>query len=260
LDPSAALTERMSQFHAMVGLSATLQPISRLTTDLGFPLEVVSLGYVFPAENTQTILVSRVSTAWKDRESQLVTTARLMERCLEATPGSAAVYFPSFDTLHHVTSCWQILRRSVFRQAPEMSDQERAACLEAFLATPNAVFCGVLGGIFAEGVDFPPGALQAVLVYGPGYPPVGLRTALLSDHYETKLGRGYFYAATVPGIVRVVQAAGRLHRQATDRGVMLLFDRRFRWREITELFPTHWRVQVPEDPVVAVSDFWRARE
>ena len=64
--------------------------------------------------------------------------------------------------------------------------------------------------------------------FGPALPPVGLERDLLQEHYEGRYGQGFRYASLVPGMTRVVQAAGRLIRRLEDRGVVVLLDRRFR--------------------------------
>jgi Rad3-related DNA helicase len=118
------------------------------------------------------------------------------------------------------------------------------------------VLAAVLGGIFAEGIDLPPGALRAVLVAGPALPPVGLERTLLKDHYEDRYGEGFRYASLVPGITRVVQAAGRLIRRPEDRGVVVLIGRRFRWRDTAALLPSWWSPVSSLDPVQDVADFF----
>ncbi|MDX1385132.1 MAG: helicase C-terminal domain-containing protein, partial [Thermoanaerobaculia bacterium] len=44
----------------------------------------------------------------------------------------------------------------------------------------------------------------------------------------------------VPGMTRVVQAAGRLIRSDQDRGVIVLLDRRFVHRPYASHLPGHW--------------------
>ena len=115
----------------------------------------------------------------------------------------------------------------------------------------------MLGGVFAEGIDLPPGALSLVVVLSPALPPVSLERELLKDHFERRYGQGFLYASVVPGMTRVVQAAGRLHRRPEDRGVILLVDRRFRWREYNALLPPEWRPSFEVEPVPAIGEFFR---
>ncbi len=100
------------------------------------------------------------------------------------------------------------------------------------------------GGVFAEGVDYPGDMLQAVIVVGPCLPGVRLEQKLLQDYYEERFERGFEYAFVVPGMTRVVQAAGRLIRSASDRGVIALLDRRFLDLPYVDYLPTDW---IPPD-------------
>ena len=44
----------------------------------------------------------------------------------------------------------------------------------------------------------------------------------------------------IPGMNKVLQAAGRVIRTREDHGVILLLDERFRQREYSNLFPVEW--------------------
>jgi Rad3-related DNA helicase len=59
-------------------------------------------------------------------------------------------------------------------------------------------------------------------------------------------------------MTKVVQAAGRLIRRPTDRGVVVLIGKRFRWRDYASLLPADWHPQTPDDPALAIAAFWEA--
>ena len=142
-------------------------------------------------------------------------------------------------------------------QERAMSEADRRAWLARLMEGERLVLAAVLGGIFAEGIDLGEGALSGVLVCGPALPPVGLERDLLRNCYEERYGEGFRYASLVPGMTKVVQAAGRLVRTPEDRGVVVLVGRRFRWRDHAELLPEDWSPDIPDDPVAAVRAFWR---
>lgn len=119
------------------------------------------------------------------------------------------------------------------------------------------MLAAVLGGVFAEGIDLPHGALRTVVVVGPGLPPVGLERDLLRACFEQRYGQGFRYASLVPGLTRVVQAAGRLIRGPDDAGCIVLVGKRFRHREIAALLPEVWSPEVPDDPAAAVRAFFQ---
>lgn len=61
---------------------------------------------------------------------------------------------------------------------------------------------------------------------------------------EELFGAGYAYTYLYPGLRKIVQAAGRVIRTRHDRGVVYLIDDRFARREVRELLPSWWNLQV----------------
>src|SRR5690606_30557972 len=119
-------------------------------------------------------------------------TARLLSQAAAAVPGNVAIYFSSFAMLEDLMGRFEAADREVLAQRPGMAESERAAWL-ARLSRPGrpVVLAAALGGIFAEGIDLPAGALSAVFVVGPALPPVGLERDLLREHYERRFGQGF---------------------------------------------------------------------
>ena len=58
---------------------------------------------------------------------------------------------------------------------------------------------------------------------------------------------GFDFAYRYPGLSRVLQAAGRVIRSESDRGVVVLVDRRFQQARYRQLLPQHWRAQPCRD-------------
>ncbi|MEE2751517.1 MAG: helicase C-terminal domain-containing protein [Myxococcota bacterium] len=138
-----------------------------------------------------------------------------------------------------------------------MGDEERAA-LVGRLSDPGSVkvLHAVLGGIFAEGIDLPGGVLKAVVVVGPALPPVGLERDLIRKWCEERYGQGFAYAFLVPGMSKVVQAAGRVVRGPTERGLVALLGRRFGWRDYRALLPPDWEYELGVDPIIQAHAFF----
>jgi Rad3-related DNA helicase len=63
---------------------------------------------------------------------------------------------------------------------------------------------------------------------------------LLESEYQERFDRGFDYAYAIPGMTRVVQAAGRLIRSQRDTGVIALLDRRFLREPYRSLLPEAW--------------------
>ncbi len=60
------------------------------------------------------------------------------------------------------------------------------------------------------------------------------------DVFNKKNGLGYEYSYMYPGMNKILQAAGRVIRTESDRGVILLIDKRFMTVKYKKLFPREW--------------------
>ena len=264
LDPSGLVGPRIRRLGGVVLCSATLSPPRFYRDLLGLPpdrLDVLAVPSPFPPERRRVILAPRVSTRFRDRRAHADRTARLLEEVVHATPGNVALYFPSFAMLDDLVERLDLPDRRILRQARGLSDAERTAMLDALLERDGrTVLAACLGGVFAEGIDLPDGALRAVVVVGPALPPVGLERDLLRELYEERYGAGFAYASLIPGMTRVVQAAGRLVRGPGDAGCIVLVGQRFRWRDHAELLPAEWTPETPDDPGAAIRAFFAGLE
>lgn len=262
LDPSSYLRPRIARLGALVAASATLSPPSFYQDLLGLDAERserVVVGSPFHPSNRCILVAPGVSTTYRDRPRDAPATAALIEELAGVVPGNLAVYFPSFAMLQDISSRWELPGRELLIQERGMPEARRRAWLDRLGAGGRPVLlAAALGGVFAEGIDLPPGALEAIAVIGPALPPVGLERDLLRRHYGRRYGEGFTYASLVPGMTRVVQAAGRLHRRASDRGVIVLVGRRFRQPTYANILPADWAVERPRDPIATVRAFFAA--
>lgn len=123
-----------------------------------------------------------------------------------------------------------------------MTEPEREAFLAAFASEHEKTLVGfaVLGGIFGEGIDLVGERLIGAVIVGVGLPQLSAERDLIRDYFHEKIGFGFDYAYTFPGINRVLQAIGRVIRSETDRGLVLLIDTRFSEARYRRLFPDRW--------------------
>jgi DNA excision repair protein ERCC-2 len=261
LDPSRFMAPTLERLGGFVGASATVSPTRFYRDLLGLPPTTswIDVASPFPPSNQCVLVAPRVSTTFRDRVQHAQPTAELIQRCIEATPGNVALYAPSFAMLDDLTRRLRLEDRDLLVQERSMDDARREQWLERLRAGGRpVVLAAALGGIFAEGIDLPPGALSTVVVVGPALPPVGLERDLLRSYFEERYDNGFLYASLIPGMTRVVQAAGRLIRRAEDRGVVVLVGRRFRFREYAGLLPDRWNAQLSDEPAADVAKFWEA--
>ena len=115
-------------------------------------------------------------------------------------------------------------RARLLVQRADFSDFERQQILEALASPPSEgiLLFAVSGGMYAEGVDYPGELLSGVFVVSPALPQVSFERELLRRYFDEREEAGFDYAYLQPGMTRVVQAAGRLIRSETDRGVIAL--------------------------------------
>jgi DNA excision repair protein ERCC-2 len=99
--------------------------------------------------------------------------------------------------------------------------------------------------MYAEGVDYPGELLSGVFVVSPALPQVSFERELLRRYFDEREEAGFDYAYLQPGMTRVVQAAGRLIRSETDRGVIALICRRFVEEPYASRLPRDWYDETP---------------
>lgn len=157
-----------------------------------------------------------------------------------AKKGNYIVFFPSYQYMNRVREVKKRFGKTgksmeVLIQDSHMTEEEREAFLQKFSPERTAerdtslvAFC-VMGGLFSEGIDLTGDRLIGVIVVGTGLPMVCTEQKILQGYFEEAGKDGFAYAYQYPGMNKVLQAAGRVIRTASDQGVILLLDDRF-WR------------------------------
>ena len=244
-DPSRFLGGVINRCHSVIGLSATLSPHEFYRDLLGFdPSRTAALRVTnpFPQENRRVVIDNQVETTWRERPVFAPIIGERLSRFADAVPGNCLALFPSYAFLGDVAVHLQTQQKRVLVQARGDGAAQRNEILETLRTAifGDVLLLAVAGGVFAEGVDYPGEMLKAVAVVGPCLPALSLEQQLLRDYYDERFERGFEYAFVVPGMTRVVQAAGRLIRSPEDQGVIALFDKRFLRRTYREHLPPDW--------------------
>lgn len=185
-------------------------------------------------------------------------------RVAEAKKGNYLAFFPSYRFLEEVLAVFQEKMPEEMEyivQSQYMNEEAREIFLETFEEERDHSLIGfcVMGGIFSEGIDLVEERLIGAFVVGTGLPQVCSEREILKHYFDGKSGRGFDYAYLYPGMNKVLQAAGRVIRTDTDRGVILLLDDRFRNSQYTEIFPREWSVReacTVENIEEKVRKFW----
>lgn len=251
VDPSYDLEERLKQSKAAVFFSGTLLPMEYHRKLLAAQDEDTSL-YVqssFDYHRQQVLIAADVSARFSKRGQELY--ARIAAYLVATTrslPGNYLTFFPSYAFMEEVAKALAPLvddGTEVVRQIPGMREGERELFVSRFrkqrTAGRSLIGLCVLGGIFGESIDLPGEALVGVAVVGTGMPRTSAEREVIRSHFDAEEGKGFAYAYTYPGLIKVLQATGRLIRTEKDHGVVLLLDDRFLESELREALPKEWK-------------------
>jgi DNA excision repair protein ERCC-2 len=254
LDPARAVGPVLRSASSVVLMSATLTPHSAIERLLGLPSDrtsAISLPPPFPRENRKVLIIPHVRTTFAAREKNYGRIAALLGEMSDANTGNALVLFPSYRFLSEVARVMPPVRARVVLQRPDLSDFERQRVLQALVTPPpeGILLFAVSGGMYAEGVDYPGEVLSGVFVVSPALPQVSFERELLRRYFDQEEDAGFDYAYLQPGMTRVVQAAGRLIRSETDRGVIALVCHRFVEEPYVSRLPRDWYLENPEELV-----------
>ena len=263
LDASEHLQEHLARYRSSIRFSGTLSPLTLYNNLHGLaeaPAE--RAGSPFDSEQVAVLLVTEINTYFDGRRASMTQVVDLVREVAEAHAGRYLLAFPSYGYLdgfaEAATGGLGGIR--LHRQTRDMTDGERTEFLTAFARSElPALAAIVLGGVFAESVDFAAAPLSGVLAIGAGLPPPTLERASKASYFQAKWGNGVEVAYRQPAMTKVLQVAGRLLRSPEDRGVICLVDPRFGQEGFQRFFPSHWRAQrVPARQIGrAVAKFWQ---
>ena len=137
-----------------------------------------------------------------------------------------------------------------------MSVLQRHSMMNKLRKGLGHVLLGVMGGIFSEGIDLPAEALLCAIIVGPSLPQANLARKQIEKWHQSRYGKGFQYAWLIPGMSRVIQAAGRVIRSPTDKGTIVLIGRRFLHREYLDFLKLNWSPAKSTDINSDLRSFW----
>ncbi|EOT44599.1 ATP-dependent DNA helicase [Enterococcus columbae] len=244
LDPAWFLNDKMKQLKGTVLFSATFSPIDYYQQLLGGNED--SLTYRLPSpfaqEHLQILVADYIKMDYQNRQSSIPEICQLIIQTFEAKRGNYMVFFPSFRFMDEVIQALPIdqLPFDLFIQERQMTAEAKEEFLAAF--QPNRAVVGfcVLGGMFSEGIDLKGEKLIGSIILSVGIPQINDQQEELKKYFIKKGLPGYDYTYRLPGLNKVLQAAGRVIRSEEDYGVVILVDHRFASQTYMRQFPSHW--------------------
>ena len=252
--PGSWIQGVLREYSGSVRFSGTLSPPQVFEESHGVSGPFVRTQNERDSQRFGVMLVPDISTYWNDRERSISEIVEVIEDIRASTGENWLVAFPSFEYLNRVFGAMNNLSDLVRKQEGHMTVEERANFIEWMNEPKARIGLTAMGGVFTESVDFKAGALAGVVVIGPSIPPTSLELERLRASSEL----GFELAYRQPAMNRVVQAAGRVVRNVSDRGVIILIDPRFTRSEYQQYFPRHWVPQIVKSSQVnlALTQFW----
>ena len=245
--PAPFLGPRFAAARSAALFSATLSPADYYSDMLGLPDDTawIDVASPFKAEQLSVRVVDDVSTRFQHRERSLSPMVDLMARQYAQVPGNYLSFVSSFDYLQQLATLFKARYPDipVWEQSRGMEESAKKGFLERFSPASSGIGFAVLGGAFAEGIDLPGKRLIGAFIATLGLPQVNPVNEQIKARMETSFGQGYDYTYLYPGLQKVVQAAGRVIRAESDRGVVYLIDDRFGGAQVQALFPGWWKVE-----------------
>lgn len=250
LDPSRILKSIMNRFKSVIIFSATLLPMEYFKELYGAQEGdyYVNLTSPFDYKNKLTIVGKDVSTTYSNRKRTLPKIVNYIIECAKSRRGNYLVFFPSYEYMWMVHE--EIKKRevdfSLVAQGDHMKEEEKEEFLSLFKEGGEKTHLGlaVLGGHFSEGIDLTLDKLIGVIIIGVGMPKICLERESIKEYYNSIGKNGFDYAYVYPGIIKVLQAAGRCIRTERDKGVVLLLDDRYFTNKYKSLLPREWFLNI----------------
>ena len=268
VNPSVNLQEGLERGKSTIFFSATLLPVNYYKNLLSSKKDnyAVYADSAFREEQRLLFIGRDVSSLYTRRTlGEFHRIALYIQQVLRAKKGNYLIFFPSYRFMEDVYEQFLTVNEQeadCMMQSGNMNEADREEFIQEF-SNPRgkslAAFC-VLGGIFSEGIDLKEDLLIGVLIVGTGLPQICNQREILKEYYQEENGQGFDYAYQYPGMNKVLQAAGRVIRTASDRGIIGLLDDRFLRSDYRQLFPREWsqyEVHTLDSLPGALEAFWK---
>ena len=265
VNPQKVIEEKMKKAKSNIIFSATLIPMDYFMKMYSYDEEdfIINLKSPFDVKNRLLMIGDNVATTYNKRFETSEDIASYIANCVQAKKGNYMVFFPSYKYMELVFDEMKenYPNINISIQESNMSEEEKEEFLSMFDEDNKETHVGfcVLGGHFSEGIDLTNDKLIGVIIVGVGMPQIGIERDIIKDHMKDS-NKGFDYAYVYPGMIKVLQAAGRCIRTDNDKGVILLLDNRYSQRRYQSLFPYEWypnfRVRKSDDVKTLCEEFW----
>lgn len=265
VDPSKVIQDRMKKCKSSIIFSATLMPINYFKDIYGYKEGDCSINLQSPfnIDNRIIMIGDNVDTTYKRRRE---TSSQIVDYIINFTTskeGNYIVFFPSYEYMKIIYEkiIGEYKDINILMQKSDMTEEEKEKFLDLFNEENEKTYIGfcVLGGHFSEGIDLVGDKLIGVIIVGVGMPQICIEREIIKNYFD-KESKGFYYSYIYPGIIKVLQAAGRCIRTEEDRGAILLLDTRYSKNQYRSLLPEEWlssiKVRSGKEVKKNCEEFW----
>ena len=267
LDPAVEIRAALDAAGAHIRCSGTVSPLALTQQMHGYPdAPAERSGGPFDRSQLAVLHIHDVPTYWRSRKVSLPRLVSVIGDLVASRPGLYLAAFPSFEYLRDFADAADRLLSPgtseseagtseegvetfasaprIITQTPAMDSSAQQHFIDA-LSSASGTCLGliVLGGVFAESVDFSRVSLSGVVCVGPGIAPPSPLAEAVAAYHDARGRNGQHIAYLQPAMIKTIQVAGRLLRTPASRGVLLLIDPRFGDSAYTEFYPELWSVE-----------------
>lgn len=221
-----------------VYFSATLAPFDPIKKILGSEEGDACLHLPSPFDPAQlSVRIEPIDIRYQSREKTAPQVAEAIHAHMQKHGGNTIVFFPSYAYMARIGEILLGMPDTpdLSFEKRGMTEEEKNAMLSGFEVSQRMVLLAVLGGSFSEGIDLPGDRLKNVIIVSTGLPQPDEKLKAMQAYYDANGDDGFYLCMTLPGMIRVIQAAGRLIRTHHDTGTLLLIDSRYRYAGIRTL-------------------------
>lgn len=275
LDSTEIIRNTTEHFAYNIFFSGTLIPINyqikMLSGDNSDLSCALSLKTPFPKENTLAIIDGAYTFNYERRDAMIPYLCGYINNVVLSKHGNYLICCPALEfaaKLYKALSERFHNKFDIFLQPHNMSDSDKKIFLSHFERENKKTTLGIvtLGGSFTEGVDYIGDKLVGSIVISIGLPKPSVENDERIAYYNEKenditMGKEYIYQNV--GLLKTIQAAGRVIRTEYDKGIIIFMDSRFRadkfYSVISSIYPNVKTCSRDRKPFPYIEDFWKEK-
>ncbi len=232
LDAASHIGTELRSYGLSLLESATLSPIHQFAISCG--LQSSEYRTVFGSASWRNLALKiaidmRGDTSFSRRNQYLDELATAVLALINATGKPPIIYFSSFRYAREANEHLREIspQTKVVLQPRFGSQREISQFITTALVVGDVLFL-VLGSVFAEGIDFLGGKVDAAMIVGPALPEVNvIQKAKMDACHDIDREEAFRRTYLIPGLRKVNQALGRLVRSPEHKARVILHCRRF---------------------------------